>query len=161
MASDHAQVHSCLFPCLGRSSGGDQKRPLSVRIELQHPELLQKLFAEDDGKASLVAHTLAWTRFASVSARLDATVHPARADNGTLLSRILSVTRCRLLNLSSARRTIASQSTSPGMKPLDTTPQCSSDSLHREAQFLESARRRQRRWPPRYATRSLSSSTAR
>jgi hypothetical protein len=28
---------------------------LSVRIELQHPELLQKLFAEDDGKASLVA----------------------------------------------------------------------------------------------------------
>jgi hypothetical protein len=55
MASEHAQVHSCQFPCLGRGSGSDQKRPLSVRVELQHPELLQKLFAEDDGKASLVA----------------------------------------------------------------------------------------------------------
>lgn len=61
MAPDHAQVLSCQFPSLGRSFGNDQKRPLSVRIELQQPEQLQKLFAEDNGKALLVvAVRTAW-----------------------------------------------------------------------------------------------------
>ncbi|OAG11741.1 AMP-binding-domain-containing protein [Paraphaeosphaeria sporulosa] len=55
MASNNAQVHSCQFPSVGRGSGSDQKRPLSVRVELQHPERLEQLFAKDDGKASLVA----------------------------------------------------------------------------------------------------------
>lgn len=55
MASNDAPVHSCQFPSLGRISGSGQKRPLSVRVELQHAGQLQKLFAERDGKASLVA----------------------------------------------------------------------------------------------------------
>ncbi|KAL5437004.1 hypothetical protein PMIN07_006815 [Paraphaeosphaeria minitans] len=55
MASENAQVHSCQFPSLGRGSGSEEKRPLSVRVELQHPERLQKLFAEEDGKVSFVA----------------------------------------------------------------------------------------------------------
>jgi len=62
MALYQTQIHSCQFPSLGRVSGNDQKRPLSVRVDLQRPELLQQLFAEDHGKDSLVAVvTAAWT----------------------------------------------------------------------------------------------------
>lgn len=55
MASDRTQLHSCQFPSLGRGSVNDVKRPLSVRVELQHPELLQQLSVDVDGKNSLLA----------------------------------------------------------------------------------------------------------
>jgi hypothetical protein len=50
------QAVSCQFPATGRPSGG-LKRPLSVRLELQHPEHLQELFAQ--GAESLSAAVVA------------------------------------------------------------------------------------------------------
>lgn len=54
MASNVAKVHSCHFPAAGRQVNGP-KRPLSVRVELQHLDLLQKLLEKDDVSESLSA----------------------------------------------------------------------------------------------------------
>ena len=54
MASDLVHASSCLFPATGRSGGGPQ-RPLSVRFELQHPELVQQLLTKQNGSESLAA----------------------------------------------------------------------------------------------------------
>ncbi|KAJ4299243.1 hypothetical protein N0V90_004487 [Kalmusia sp. IMI 367209] len=72
MTSSENAAHSCFFPAIGRGSGSDQKRPLSVRVELQHAERLQELFAKDDGKSSLVAAiSTAWALVLRVYTGLD------------------------------------------------------------------------------------------
>jgi hypothetical protein len=55
MASDQVKAQSCYFPAVGRAAVGDKTRPLSVRVELQQPELLQELFVQENGPALLVA----------------------------------------------------------------------------------------------------------
>lgn len=54
MAPLSAQVHSCHFPATGRQTDG-VKRPLSVRVELQHLDLVQQLLAQNDGNEALAA----------------------------------------------------------------------------------------------------------
>ena len=61
MALDHASVQSCYFPAIGSGSGSDKTRPLSVRVAMQHPELLQQLLLKHAGRDLLVTSvTAAW-----------------------------------------------------------------------------------------------------
>lgn len=46
MASELPQVNSCFFPVAIKPSG-DEKRPLSVRVDLQYPGLVQQLLAQE------------------------------------------------------------------------------------------------------------------
>jgi hypothetical protein len=52
MASESAQVHSCFFPAASTASNA-HKRPLSVRVDLQQPALVQQLLAKDDDNVTL------------------------------------------------------------------------------------------------------------
>ena len=54
MASIEGQTHSCHFPATGRQMGG-HKRPLSVRVELQHLDTLEQLLEKDSGGEILSA----------------------------------------------------------------------------------------------------------
>lgn len=49
-----AKAHSCHFPATGKQTSG-LKRPLSVRVELQHLDLLHHLLKGEDGSRSLSA----------------------------------------------------------------------------------------------------------
>lgn len=71
MASSATRVQSCLFPATGRSRSG-QKRPLSVRVELQHPELVRQLLAEDhDGSSLSAAVRATWALLLRIYTGLD------------------------------------------------------------------------------------------
>ena len=60
MSPTHPDTYSCIFPTSGKPTG-DQKRPLSVRVESQNLHLLNGLFAKDNGRRSLVdAVQAAW-----------------------------------------------------------------------------------------------------
>jgi hypothetical protein len=54
MSSTPASTHSCYFPA-ACTTGNAQKRPLSVRVDLQQLALVQQLFCERDSHAALVA----------------------------------------------------------------------------------------------------------
>ncbi|KAF2267152.1 acetyl-CoA synthetase-like protein [Lojkania enalia] len=54
MASNITPVHSCHFPATGRQDNGP-KRPLSVRVELRHLDLLQKLLGQEKGPEAFSA----------------------------------------------------------------------------------------------------------
>lgn len=53
MSSSKTAARSCVFPAVGKGSGSDRNRPLSVRVELQHPQPLQQLLTQDGGKVLL------------------------------------------------------------------------------------------------------------
>ncbi|CAJ2506120.1 Uu.00g002500.m01.CDS01 [Anthostomella pinea] len=61
MAANSARGLSCLFPGAG-GADGVQRRPLSLRIELQHAELVHRLSAKPDGNVELA--TAVQTAFA-------------------------------------------------------------------------------------------------
>lgn len=54
MVPKSAPVSSCQFPGVGKQGGG-QKRPLSVKVELQHLGQVQKLVATEEGPRALSA----------------------------------------------------------------------------------------------------------
>lgn len=90
MASQHTKVQSCHFPAVGRGAIGDKTRPLSVRVELQRPELLQQLLVKDNGKPLLIAGVkAAWALVLRTYTGLDqvcfgfSEVGGTLADNGT------------------------------------------------------------------------------
>ena len=54
MESSPAQAQTCHFPATGKQDSGP-KRPLSARVELQYPELVQQLVVGDNGDEALSA----------------------------------------------------------------------------------------------------------
>jgi hypothetical protein len=54
MSSTSDSTYSCFFPAVC-TAGNAQKRPLSVRVDLQQLALVQQLLSEGDNHASLVA----------------------------------------------------------------------------------------------------------
>jgi hypothetical protein len=54
MSSTSGSTHSCFFPA-ACTSGNAQKRPLSVRVDLQQLALVQQQLSKSDNHASLVA----------------------------------------------------------------------------------------------------------
>lgn len=87
MASQHEGTQSCQFPKLGRGSGNHQKRPLSVRVELQRPELLQQLLARETGKSLLVARVqAAWALVLRTYTGLDQVCFASGEVGGTSVS---------------------------------------------------------------------------
>jgi hypothetical protein len=54
MSSTAANTHSCFFPAASTASNA-QKRPLSVRVDLQQPALVQQLLSRDDSNVALIA----------------------------------------------------------------------------------------------------------
>jgi hypothetical protein len=55
MVSTSEQSLSCLFPGATGAANGIQNRPLSLRVDLEHVELVQQLLAESNGNALLAA----------------------------------------------------------------------------------------------------------
>ena len=90
MASKHAEVQSCQFPAVGKGPVGDKTRPLSVRVELQRPELLRQLLVKENGNTLLIAGVkAAWALVLRTYTGLDqvcfgvSEVGGALADSGT------------------------------------------------------------------------------
>ena len=54
MSSISANSHSCFFPAASTASNA-QKRPLSVRVDLQQPALVQQLLSKDGSNVALIA----------------------------------------------------------------------------------------------------------
>lgn len=85
MASDQASAQSCYFPALGRGSVGEKTRPLSVRVELLQPELLQQLFVHGNGPALLVSGVrAAWALVLRTYTGLDQVCFGLREIGGTV-----------------------------------------------------------------------------
>jgi hypothetical protein len=86
MASESAPMCSCFFPAASTANNA-QKRPLSVRVDLRQPALVQQLLAKNDDNVALIAAVrITWALLLRTYTGLDRICFSYDEAGATLLS---------------------------------------------------------------------------
>ena len=88
MSSRSTSTHACFFPAASTASNA-QKRPLSVRVDLQQPALVQQLLSKDDSNAALTAAVrVTWALVLRMYTGLDRVCYSYEEAGGTTSSSV-------------------------------------------------------------------------
>jgi hypothetical protein len=88
MSSTSASTHSCFFPAASTASNA-QKRPLSVRVDLQQPALVQQLLSKDEHNVALIAAVrVTWALLLRTYTGLDRVCYSYEEAGGISLSSV-------------------------------------------------------------------------